>query len=394
MKGLFFSMKQEYKTYNIDDFILDDDFRDIVYGENSSDRISKLLDIYPEKRQEIKLAARIIKELQTTGFYQPKERQRELWQQIAGEQKRKIRLTWLKLAASFLLLIGMGSAIFYWTDQNSNNKPLAETGMISEDAVLILDNGESVAITSKESTVQYSSDGSEIVVNDSSQIARSTSSGGTNQLIVPYGKRSFITLSEGTKVWLNSGSRLIFPSIFSGNLREVEVQGEAYFEVACNREQPFYVKTDLFKIKVYGTKFNVQAYTQDNTYNVVLLEGKVGMSPDNETYSSEVFLAPNQKALMAKGTKDFEITSVEDAGAYIAWKDGYLTFIDEEVGKVLKRVSRYYNIDIESSLSDNTEHIYGKLELKDEVDRVLEGIAFISKTQYKKEGGKYIFFEP
>jgi ferric-dicitrate binding protein FerR (iron transport regulator) len=386
-------MKQDYSTYNTDNFILDNQFREIVNSKNSKNRLNKLLETYPEKKREIELAASIVRELKPESFHQPEERKQELWHQIAGGQKRKIRLTWLGMAASFLLLIGIGSAVFYWMGQNDAGNTLTENGMISDDAVLILDNGESIAISSKESSVAYSADGSEVVVNDASQIARSAPAGGINQLIVPYGKRSFITLSEGTKVWLNSGSKLVFPSVFSGNSREVEVQGEAYFEVAANSEKAFYVKTDFFKIKVYGTKFNVQAYSQDNISNVVLVEGKVGMSPGNEVYTEEVLLSPNQKASIAKGRENFEIATLEDAGIYTAWKDGYLAFNDEEVTDVLKRVSRYYNITIEASLSENVEHIYGKLELKDEVERVLDGVAFISKTRFKKEGEKYIFYE-
>lgn len=386
-------MKKDYSTYKTDDFILDDNFREIVSERDTKSGFKKLLKDYPEKKREINLAARIVRELKPGSFHQPEKRKRELWLQITGEQKTKIRLTWIRVAATVMLLLGIGSIAYYWLGQKDAGEILVETKITSDDAFLILDNGESVAISSKESSVTFSADGSEIVVNDSSQIARSSPIGGINQLIVPYGKRSFITLSEGTKVWLNSGSKLAFSSVFSGNLREVEVQGEAYFEVTANSEKPFFVKTDFFKIKVYGTKFNVQAYRQKNISNLVLVEGKVGMSSGNKPYTDEIFLSPNQKASITNGGENFEIDTVEDVGIYTAWKDGYLAFVNEEVNNVLIRVSRYYNVIIEANFSDNVEHIYGKLELKDEVEKVLDGVAFISKTSYKKEGETYIFYD-
>jgi ferric-dicitrate binding protein FerR (iron transport regulator) len=256
---------------------------------------------------------------------------------------------------------------------------------------LILANGKTVSISSKQSTVKYSSDGSGIMVNDSSVIADSVSDDRLNQLIVPYGKHSYILLSEGTRVWLNSGSKLVFPSIFKGNTREVYLEGEAFFEVASNDEKPFYVKTDAFKTKVYGTKFDIQAYKLDNAYSIVLVEGKVSMNVNKNSVSQEIFLTPNQKATITKGKEIFEIVNVENTDLYTAWVEGYLTFSNTEVADLLKRVSRYYNITIEMELTDDVEKIYGKLDLKDNCDRVLDGIAFISKTKYEKRGNKYVF---
>jgi len=382
-------MQEKYKKYTTDDFILDDDFREIV----KKDGLSKLLQAFPEKRREIKLAARIVRGLYPGGFHQPEERKQKLWLQLVYKKKREARLTWFRYAASILLLVGIGIAVFHLARQEDAGEVLVEATTTSNDAMLILDDGKKVAITSKESTIHYSPDGSGIVVNDSSQIAHLVSPKSNNQLIVPYGKRSFITLSDGTKVWLNSGSRLTFPSVFTGESREVVMEGEAYFDVASSKAKPFYVKTDVFKMKVYGTKFNVQAYQQDNGYNIVLVEGKVGLSSDSETYSNEVFLAPNQKASIVKGNLQFEVADIEDTEMYTAWKDGYLTFTNDEVADVLKKVSRYYNVVIEANFSDDVEHIYGKLELKDDVERVLDGVAFISKTNYKKQGDTYLFFQ-
>ena len=260
----------------------------------------------------------------------------------------------------------------------------------SSNATLILANGKKVLIQSKESKVKYSEDGSGIIVDDSASIAQSVSNEGLNQLIVPYGKRSYIVLSEGTRVWINSGSKLTFPPVFKGNTREVCLEGEALFEVAKNKEKPFYVKTDLFKIKVYGTKFNVQAYQNSNNYSVILVEGRVSMNSKGIS-SQEVFLAPKQMATISTGKEKFEINNIESTEFYTSWVDGYLAFSNDDVTNVLKQVSRYYNIEIKTVLSGNVEKIYGKLDMKDDLKKVLDGIAFISKTKYEKQGETYLF---
>jgi transmembrane sensor len=384
-------MKQEYKNFKTDDFILDDGFREIILNPDQRDKFNELLQAYPGKKQEITLAAQIVRELQASSFHQSEKRKKELWQQIIGKQKRQVRLIWFKYAAALLLLICIGSIVFYLTYQKPVEKGFVKEESPPDDAVLILADGEKVSISNKESMIHYSSDGSEIIVNDSALVTHSASSKGINQLIVPYGKRSFVALSEGTKVWLNSGSKLVFPSVFTGNSREVVMEGEAFFDVTSISEQPFYIKTDAFKIKVYGTKFNVCAYQQENSCNIVLVEGKVGMSSNTEVYSNEVLMAPNQKASIIKGNREFKITHIEDTKIYTAWVEGYLIFDDESVSDVLKRVSRYYNISIETNLPPDINHIFGKLDLKDEVERVLDGIAFISKTNYEKQGNKYVF---
>ena len=383
--------QERFITYTTDDFILDEDFREIVRESASTDRLKELLENHPEKQYEINLAAEIITGLQDEKFQQTHNRKQDQWQSILKAQKRQYRILFLKVAASIVLMIGIGGSVFYMSTHRQVNNVVVNKTLLSENATLILADGKAVAISSKQSTVQYSADGSGIVVNDSSSIAQSVADDGLNQMIIPYGKRSFIMLSEGTKVWLNSGSKLVFPPSFKGKTREVFLEGEALFDVAPNNEKPFYVKTERFKMKVYGTKFNVQVYQQDNDYSIVLIEGKVSLKVENNLPEKEIFLEPNQKATISKDKDSFEITNVENTEFYTAWVEGYLTFTNEEVTGLLKRVSRYYNVTIETNLPENAEKIYGKLDLKDDLERVLDGIAFISKTKYEKQGNKYVF---
>lgn len=386
-------MNQEhYKTYTTDDFLLDEEFIEIVRKEKYG-QLKYLKDSLPEKHQEINLAIKILHELHSPEFHQDKIRKQELWIQIVRKQVKRSLFFYYRFAASVLFLIGIGSAAFYISNQEQTEKIIVKSELPSNNAILILADGSSVSIESIQSSIQYSKDGSSILLNDTSGITQAVPEKGFNQLIVPFGKRSFIILSEGTRVWLNSGSKLVFPPVFKGNTREVILEGEGYFEVAHNVQKPFYVKTDAFKIKVYGTKFNVQAYRQDQDQNVVLVDGKVSMNSTYNSTDTEVFLAPSQKASIKTGEDKFEISAVENTEVYTAWIDGYLTFTNEKVPELLKRVSRYYNVTIDAKLSDDIENIYGKLDLKDDLSRVLNGIAFISKTKYKQQDDKYVFYE-
>jgi len=380
----------QYSTYTADDFILDEDFREIVRTSGLDNRLEKLLADLPEKKYEIKLSIRILNELHSENFTQSEDRKKELWQQIKRQHTKSIRLLVFKYAASLLFIIGISSVVFYFVDRNTIENVVVSEVRSTNDAILILADGKKVPISTKHSTIQYSTDGSGILVNDTAGITQTDSKDAVNQLIVPFGKRSYIVLSDETKVWLNSGSKLTFPPVFRGKTREVILEGEAFFDVTKNIEKPFFVRTDLFKMKVYGTKFNVQAYAQEDNNTIVLVEGKVSMNA-NKGLSPEVFLAPNQKATILEGEEKFEINHVENTEFYTAWIDGYLTFTNEDVRDVLKRVSRYYNVTIEAQLPTKVENIYGKLDLKEDLNRVLDGIAFVSKTKYEKQGNRYVF---
>jgi len=385
--------REHFIAFTTDDFILDEEFREIVREDGLNTRLNELLEIMPDKVDEINLAVKILCGLRSKGIHQTNTRKQELWQQILQKQKRQILISnYLKIAASFLLLIGMGSSVYYFRYQKRVDQVIVLNAMPSNDAKLILANGKTVSITSKSSKLEYTPDGSGIMVNDTTGISQLVAEDVFNQIIVPYGKRSSIILSDGTKVWLNSGSNLVFPPVFNEKKREVVLEGEAYFEVAKNKEKPFYVKTDRFITKVYGTKFDIQSYKKDNLYNIVLVEGKVSINSNNDLQSKEKFIAPNQKASISKNATKFQIKNIENTEDYTGWVNGYLTFHNENVTDILKRVSRYYNVPIDILFSKKVEKISGKLDLKDDLDRVIDGIAFISKTKYKKQENRYVFF--
>ena len=382
-------MKTEcFKTYTTEDFILDKDFIELVRTQDDGIKLKDFIECLPEKRYEINLAIEVIRGLEVAKFKQPDNRKNELWQQIVKNKKRHIQLSFIKYAAAILFLLGTGSTLFFLKSKSpdsqlavkmNNSKNILANN--SKDALLVLSNGETVSIQTKESSLKFSGDGSNIKVNDSKNVGQDVNAGGINKMIVPYGKRSTITLSDGTKVWLNSGSTLIFPPAFQGKSREVQLIGEAFFDVTHNKEKPFYVKTDAFKMKVYGTRFDIQAYKQDNASSVILVEGKVSMTSNDDAKATEVFLTPNQRATIVDGHHNIEIDKVENPEIYTSWTEGYLIFTNEDITHVLKVVSRYYNVDINVATTINVDKIYGKLDLKEDLDKVLDGISFYFKNK-------------
>jgi len=352
---------------------------------------------FPEKRKEISLAVSILKELKTNKRGLPKERKIALLGRIYREKNRQLRLTLYRYAASVLLVVGLGISIHLFFGQRANIEHFASSSVVSSGkAELILADGERIEIDSKQSTIEYTSDGSTVSLNDTSKVEQTKPVSGEsyNQVTVPYGKRSYILLSDGSRVWLNSGSRLVYPPVFGRNVREVFLEGEACFEVSKNQGRPFFVRTDAFRVKVLGTKFLVQAYAKEKEYNAVLIEGKVSLARKGKFFSKEYELSPSQKATLTTNTEaDFTITEVAHVENSISWIYGYLSFEEEDIVSLAKRISRYYNISIEVRTRNVESKFSGKLDLKDSPERILDGLSTIFKTKYEKQGDKFVFYE-
>ena len=253
--------------------------------------------------------------------------------------------------------------------------------------MLILQEGKSIPIKNGESTLDYRNPG-EIIFNDDS-IVHTLEPSIMNQLVMPHGSSSKIVLSDNTVVWLNAGSRLIYPSVFTNKTREVVLFGEAYFDVAKNNEKPFLVQTSALEIKVLGTEFNVSAYPDDNVIQTVLKEGSVSIRQIDDIKSeNEILLKPNQLASFDKSTKLSKITNV-NTNFYASWIDGLLSFENLDMNRVVKKLERYYDIKIqfEDPMLGSIK-ISGKLDLKQNKEEVFEYLAKVSTTAFEKNDEK------
>lgn len=208
-----------------------------------------------------------------------------------------------------------------------------------------------------------------------------------NSLIIPYGKRSTLTLSDGSRVWLNSGSVFEFPAKFTDEERVIHlVSGEMYIEVAPDSEKPFYVHSSDFQVKVFGTAFNLSTY--ENTMPmVVLVEGSVALKTSAKT--EETQLNPNELALYNSQSGTFTKRQV-NADNYISWKEGYLTLEKTPMTEVLKQVERYYNLSFNFDYDVNLQKrtCTGKIYLSENLDNVMTTVTLLTSTRYEKENDR------
>ncbi len=311
----------------------------------------------------------------------------------AARQKNRVLRQILKIAA--VLVLCLGGAAFYLLQTSQKNGLESAVSEISATALkygevrLVVNDIEEIKIK-ESSSIIYSSEGrvklqsdyeeKEILENKPDAVAY-------NELIVPYGKRTRITLSEGTKVWLNSGSRMVYPPVFSEDTREVYLEGEAIFEVAHNPDKPFFVETQDYKIKVLGTVFNLSSYTDDAYASTALESGKV------EIIYKSGFLGKSSKkitkgtlALYDRNSKILE-TKETDIKPYMTWREGYWEIKDQKLTQILKKLSRYYRVDlvVENTNAEFKELTFsGYLDLKEDIEDVLNVISETSKMTYLK----------
>ena len=180
-----------------------------------------------------------------------------------------------------------------------------------------------------------------------------------NTLSTGPGMRSNFQLPDGSQIILNSNTTLRYPVVFTGDLREVDLQGEAYFDVEKNTEKPFIVNTGKILVEVTGTEFKVSNYASENLTEIVLVEGSINLCQCNNTGERSVIqaLTPGDKATLAEDDNKLFVEKV-NVEKYIAWKNGMLMFRDDTMVEVVRRLNRWYNVDIH--LSDNSlkDYVY------------------------------------
>ena len=205
-------------------------------------------------------------------------------------------------------------------------------------------------------------------------------------VIVPAGQRAELLLADGTKVWLNSRSKLKFPDRFQKDARNVELDGEGYFEVTHKEEAPFTVHTSRYDVKVLGTEFNVKAYNSKNQFEASLLKGSVEVSNMNK--SQVVRLRPDEQVI-SDGSQ--LIRSVILDKNYFRWKEGLLCLDDESIGGLIDKLELYYDVKIIVQQASLMKYHYsGKFRISDGVEHVLKVLQLKHKFTYTKDDEKNI----
>lgn len=204
-----------------------------------------------------------------------------------------------------------------------------------------------------------------------------------SEINVPFGQMSQLTLSDGTKIWLNSGTTLRYPERFAADQRSVSVDGEAYFEVAKMPDKPFTVNTADLKVEVLGTSFNLSAYPEDVATSVTLVEGKVAVQ--NNTGITIAHLSPGQMATKNKNTNSLDIRNV-DTGFYADWTEGKILFDDERLDQIAIKLERWFNVEI--SFADEhlkTRRFTGTILKNKPVDQIMQALELLSPIRFKHQ---------
>ncbi len=206
------------------------------------------------------------------------------------------------------------------------------------------------------------------------------SDAGYIEMVVGAGNRSELVLSDGTKLIANSHTRVLYPEAFGEHERRIFVDGEAYLEVAKDASKPFIVESNGFDIKVLGTKFNV-CNTSDSTAQIVLVEGSVEVTTDS---NNRVRLKPNDMVDLENG----EVVSLArvDTSEYTIWTNGLLSLHGEPLAELARRLSEHYGVEIRCDQSLREVKVYGKLDLHESIDYVLESIREIVPMEIVKDG--------
>ena len=202
------------------------------------------------------------------------------------------------------------------------------------------------------------------------------------ELYIPSGQRAQVKLHDGTIIWLNANSRLRYPSQFNKRERKVELDGEAYFEVAKNKECPFIVSTEKVNIKVLGTKFNVFAYKGKQEFSTSLLEGSVKLyAPSDENHY--IFMRPNEEVELRDGHFVKHSFTKTD---FLLWKDGLYSFDDLPFGEIVKKLEIYYDIKIVMKNSKLKSFKFsGKFRQIDGVESILRIMQRVHTFAYIKD---------
>ncbi len=191
-----------------------------------------------------------------------------------------------------------------------------------------------------------------------------------NTVESPAGAKTQVVLPDGSLVWLNAGSSLSYPVVFSGKSRDVELKGEAFFDVVKNKKVPMVLTAGNVKVKVYGTQFNVDAYADKKTVETTLVEGLVTLLHGDNT--NEVKLKPGYTAICSDSDSEMQIVKVTDMDMYTGWKDGKLVFRNNTFATIIGDLERWYNVDIQLINADLGKYTLHATFYDESIEQVLD----------------------
>lgn len=373
------NLKELFKKYNeetITEKELSQLYEFFQLNDNQEELDALLVNYFSEEADESSsLAARavIVKESAWKGIEQqlgmrpaPKYRRMYWWKRAAA-------------AASVLLVLSCGFYLYKEFSRSATSRYAnldippgtnRATLVASNGAVYQL-NGAKEEIVVDKGSIHYK-DGDKLPVKDSIQHVT---------INIPRGGQYRVTLSDGTRVWLNAASSLSYPTAFTGKERSVTLKGEAYFEVAHNANQPFIVHTPDEDVKVLGTSFNVNCYNDENRTVTTLTTGSVRLDSKNAAHTME--LHPGEQAVLDNTT--FNV-AVVDVSLYTAWKDGDFRFQATPLTEVMRQIGRWYDLDVDNASIPADIKVHASIKRDKKLSTVLHALERIGDVKFEVKG--------
>lgn len=315
---------------------------------------------------------------------------------IPIQQKSKKRFIWIAASimliaasVSLFLLVGKPSSTSLANNQSKQTSNDVMPG--TSGAILKLDDGSSIVLdnVSNGNLVQQ---GNTLVVKSDAAISYVKSNAQNDRQIhyntieTPKGRQFQLVLEDGTKVWLNAASSIRFPVAFIGKQRVVEITGEAYFEVAKNKQKPFQVMFNGSMVEVLGTHFNVNAYADEESMNTTLLEGSVKIVKGE----SQKIIKPGEQAQIRNDGSVRTVTNV-NTDAVVAWKNNAFLFDNTDVKKLMRQLSRWYDVDVAfKGAIDESLTFNGTISRSAMLSTVLKMLESTGDVKFSIEGKRII----
>lgn len=307
---------------------------------------------------------------------------------------RKMWRPWTRIAAAAVILIVLSFSAYFilhkqQAQQIANNK-INDIHPGGNKAILTLGDGKQIVLTGAKNGKLAEQGATEINKTQDGQVVYTAGESPNSQLIsyntmsTPRGGQYHLVLADGTNVWLNAASSIKYPTAFAGKDRAVEITGEAYFEVAHNASKPFRVTANGQTVEVLGTHFNINAYGDEPVLKTTLFEGRVKVSKSGVT----AILKPGQQAQIKTGGADQSIHVVNDANLEeaLAWKNGYFVFDGEKLESIMRKVSRWYDVDVSYQQTMPDVAFGGTISRFENVSQLLDVLQRTGSVHFKVEG--------
>jgi transmembrane sensor len=321
-----------------------------------------------------------------------------IWQNLDQDiNPSRTRKLWPRITiAAMLICIGSIASyfIFYKSAPNVSLETASKHILPGKNqATLTLANGRKIVLAASGSsqlldesgmTIHKTKDG-ELIYTVKENAVTANDSSKTNVLETAKGQQYQLVLPDGTHVWLNATSSIKYPLVFSAGRRIVELQGEAYFEVAHRVNQPFLVSTAKQKVEVIGTHFNINSYPEESLSKITLLQGSIKVNTASIPIASggQLLLKPGEQSVFYANQVSIVQANLEEA---VAWKNGLFQFEAEDIESIMRKVARWYNVDIQYQGEISQEKFSGILNRFDTVAPLLKRLSLTGKVHFTVEG--------